>query len=397
MKIFKLFLKHVINSPVTIILNFILLLVILLPIYSVYQDLVQAEYEPKTYKIGIINHDSENLVTQHFLSYLDNEAELIQLDVNNPQEEADKLYTGEIDYALTIPADYGDSLLNTEEGLPLEKNYSQNLEGVTVVDNLLYNYAMNFKLAKTSLGLNYQSQDLEIMLNRLSDNLSNTVEIKKSEVSINVDTLFYGQMFITYAAYIIIQILIMLYTLPMMEGRKAAIATREAMSSISDQEKLKQYFLASSFVGIVLWLIIMGIAAFLLGFENMTNALGLRLTLASVACLIGIQGMAFFLAMIITNKNTLTFVQTIVSLLITFGSGIFVPRIFISEIFQIIVSIASPIWLVKTSELLINNDYLSGEVMAQYWQYLGIMVLIGVAYYALSFFFFRYRTLHHSY
>lgn len=394
MKIFKLFIKHILNNPMFIIMNLVIFFGFLIPARSMVNDSLSAEYQPRSYKIGVVNYDANQTVTNHFIDYLNQHGDTVPLEKDDLENEIDLLYSREIDYALTIPEGFSNSLLsNNQEMIPLEKNYSQNFGSVYVIDQVINNYIMNFNVAKAGLASDYTDEELGSVLNQLSETFKNDVTIKSSPTPANIDSIFYEGIYLIFSIYILLVMLMRFYSLPMMEGRKKAIAMRETMSSITDRNKMWQYFLASAVIGFVLWLLMVIVGIILVGFDNIMTDSGRLMTLASLANIIGLQGIAFFIATIVPNKNMFSFFQVIISLLIAFGSGVFVPRMFISGIFQTVVSIASPIWLVKTSELFMDNSNIDASIMSQYWQYFSIMILIGLVFYSLSFFIMKYRTL----
>ena len=58
---------------------------------------------------------------------------------------------------------------------------------------------------------------------------------------------------------------------------------------------------------------------------------------------------------------------------------------------QHIASVVTPIWQVRANELILSTTNYSAATWQTIWQYFGIMILITLAYYAMSFVIQTYR------
>lgn len=100
----------------------------------------------------------------------------------------------------------------------------------------------------------------------------------------------------------------------------------------------------------------MVIASFIYGIDTLTSSHGMLLVLSSFVSMLAIEQMAFFLATIAPNKGIITFMSTGISLFFAFTSGLFVPRDFVSPVMQQLAQVASPIWQVKTDEIILSAE-----------------------------------------
>ncbi len=107
--------------------------------------------------------------------------------------------------------------------------------------------------------------------------------------------------------------------------------------------------------------------------------------------MMGIQQIAFFIVTVASNKGMVSFLSTGVSLLVAFTSGIFMPRDFISPIMQQISQVATPVWQIKTDEIILSAETLSQSQYNTIFQYMGIQVLIGLAYMSLTYIYRKYK------
>jgi hypothetical protein len=96
---------------------------------------------------------------------------------------------------------------------------------------------------------------------------------------------------------------------------------------------------------------------------------------------------------ILTVLTTIiTFMSTGISLFFAFTSGLFVPRDFVSPVMQQLAQVASPIWQVKTDEIILSAEILSQSQLNTIYQYMGTQILIALAFIALTYMYRAYQS-----
>lgn len=269
---------------------------------------------------------------------------------------------------------------------------AQKPQASVFVDSFLDGYWRNLQIITASATNLHDDSAFESALVELSQAQSAHMAIRPLEQDVNIPLYSYSVWYLPVICYSLIAMLVSLYSKPMVASRQPAVAMREASSGLTDRQRLQSYFWASTTCALDLWLGFILFGGFFYGWTTFQNKAALLMTLASFCDLIGITGMSFFVATVMQNKNMVTFVQTLLSLLIAFGSGIFVTRDFVHPVMQTIASIFSPIWLVKTAEIVVTVSEMTEDHQRTVGMHQFIMVLIGLAYYALRLGVFYYRS-----
>ncbi|NMD37246.1 MAG: hypothetical protein GYA87_01025, partial [Christensenellaceae bacterium] len=197
-------------------------------------------------------------------------------------------------------------------------------------------------------------------------------------------------------SFLFFAILSICFGAPALAMNKEMIIVRESMSSMTNSTRNKEFFLASSSFALLVWTLSMLMMLFTFGFEILSNTNGKLILLGSFIATFGLSGITFLMATISPNQSVLTLLQVTIGLLIHFGSGIFIPRHLVGEAFQKLVSIASPIWQVKAYEIILSAETLTANSLGEIKHYFLIMLLIGLAYYAISFVIMRFRNVENN-
>lgn len=392
MKIFKLFYLLLRDNLTTILFNSALLLAIVIPINAIYNNTYSSQFEVNKVDIGLIHYDEGNPVSENLIHYLEQHSNVIPID-DAPEVVADTLYYQNADYILTIPEGFGESIVNpAQEDVLLEKNVTQAPEEEAFADILINSYLTNLQLQLSQLTDVEDVEQLNRTLASFSEQMEQAnVEIIPPDSSTNVSLLAFGTNYIYFISYIMLSVFITTFGYAVLAMKNPEIVKRDRMGMITERNRWAQSLLGCISFGLVYWMVLIAIAAILYGADTVLSQKGLLLTLNSLAAMFGIQAMAYFCVTIANSKGAISFLSTIVSLTIAFSSGIFIPRQFVSPVMQQIASFAVPIWQVKGSEIIMDSTSLAFADIQPFYQMLGIQLLIGTAYYSISFVIQKYR------
>lgn len=392
MQVFKLFYKIMQANKIAIIAGFALLMAITIPINIQFENSLSNEFEYAETSLTIYNHDEESVVTQHLVDYLDESTNIVEV-ADEAEALADAFYDAQITYALTIPSGFGEGLIGPEaEYIPLEKEVVQSEMDEANVDAIITSYLTNARVLSAGIDADASEDQIDDFLVRLSDSVDNEVEILPTvEENGLTQTMAFSSYYTTYAAYILTTTFITVFGYAVIAMRNPEIVKRDRMSMMTEGKRLAQTLLGCISFSFLYWIILMVVALILYGPSTLFSTTGLLVMASSLISTFGIQAMAYFLVTIATSRGMITFLATFISLFIAFASGLFVPREFVSPVMQQIASIATPIWQVRANEVITSSTQLSGDHLTQILIYFGIMVLIGLAYYALSFVIQSYR------
>lgn len=392
MKIFKLFYQLLKDNSTSIIWNVLLLLAIVIPVNALFNNSYTSQFEVAQSDIGIINYDDDDPVSQSLLNYLEKQLNVVPVS-NTPEEIADTLYYQNADYILTIPEGFGESVIDSaKEDIPLEKTVTQSLENEAFVDILINTYLTNLQLISSQMTDFTDSTQLASALDDLNQQANQAnVEIIPAETNANVSLLAFGTNYAYFISYIMITTFITTFGYAILAMRNPEIMKRDRMGMVTESQRWVQILWGCITFSIVFWSLLMVGAIVLYGVETIFSQKGLLLALNSFIAMFGIQAMAYFCVTIANSKGAISFLSTTVSLVLAFASGIFVPRAFVSPLMQQFASFATPIWQVKGTEIVLESTTLSLESIQPFYTMLGTQILIGFAFYAISFVIQKYR------
>lgn len=336
-------------------------------------------------KLTIINKDEDSMASRHLIDYLAKRSELVEVG-ESEEELADAFFDEQIDYALTIPAGYQESIMSIDkEVLPLEKESHNSIMAEARVNSLIQAYQTNMTLFRPNLSENAGEQELQKLLDQIGETLDHKIEIlegpKNSETS---NLILWGTIYQPMMIYILMMIFITCFGIVELAMRQGEVVKRERTSLLKERDRLWQNILATTVFTMSCWLVLMTISGFMYGGSVLFSRIGLLLMLNSLVATLGIQAMAYLIGLLAPNKGMLSFLGNFVSLFLAFSSGIFVPQSIIPQVIQIPASIATPIWFVKGAGSLLSSSQLSASVLKEYWICIGVQVLIGLAYWSLA-------------
>ena len=233
---------------------------------------------------------------------------------------------------------------------------------------------------------------LEEMLQAQTASLHDEIRIKQSDREANIDVLLYGLTYSLLASYIYYMLFTSSYGTPALAMREKTVRIREKMTSISSASRNMQFFLGCTSFFLIVWVLTTIAAVFLYGPGIFMEEMGRFLVLSAFLSTFGISGLAFFLATISPNSYFLTFCEIGLGLFITFASGIFTGTE-MGGIIPKIASFATPIWQVRANLVILSSVSLTPAQISEISGYFLIMLVLGLAYYAISFVVMRYRSL----
>lgn len=393
MKIYKLFFQLLREHSTAILLNTLLLLAVVIPVNAIYNSSFNAQFEVEKSDVGIINQDENHPVTHSFIAYMESTANMVPVG-DDPEEIADALYYQKADYVLTIPEGFGRSMVDPEMDIvPLKKSVTQNPQAEAFVDTLIERYLMNLQLNTVRLTNPEDTGQLTRMLDSLNQQLEqSSVDIVPAEQQTNVSMLAFGTNFVHFVTYVMISTFITVFGYVTVAMRNPEVTKRDRMGMVTQKSRLAQLLAGCITFSTMYWLLLMGAAVIIYGPGTVFSERGLLLVLNSFLSMFGIQAMAYFAATVANSKGAVSFLSTLLSLLLAFSSGIFVPREVVHPVMQRVASFATPIWQVKAGEVIMDTRVLTFEHLEPAFQMMGIQVLIGITFYLISFVLQKYRS-----
>lgn len=398
MQVLKLFYRLILSRKYTILSFIALFLLVILSANWANKQIYHAEFTPyqDNLIIGVVNEDQGDPVTDHFLDYLADYGQLEEIE-SGEEELIDAIFNEKVNDSIIIPQAYGESVLEAcldpDRSFPqLEKLQGQQAEKAAYVDQLISSYIANLQVNALTLEDRDDPDQVQAMLDRQADSMGNDLDLVETEEKANLDLLLYGLGFTLMAAYTYFVIFISSYGTPALAMREETVATRERMTSISQQSKNLQFFIGCFSYFVIVWLLSTALALLIYGGDILATEIGRLLILSSFLSTFGISGIGFLIATIAPNRHFLSIFEIVLPLLVGFGSGIFVSLEYVSDTFQKVVSLTPAIWQVKLNSLILTSQSFSALQIQDIHRYLLVMLFLGLAYYAIAFVIIRYRS-----
>ncbi|MCR8968615.1 ABC transporter permease [Facklamia sp. 7083-14-GEN3] len=385
MPVFKLFFKIIkANFPRFIVSLFIFILLATL-INQTTKEQFTDQFEIKKAKITIFDKDHSSRASQSLIHYLGERTEIIEIE-NSPEAISDAFFDRRINYALTIPEGFEEHLLNPDfTAITLKKESHNSIMDEIRVDSLIESFMFNASTLAASLPTTLNQNALNQYFMDLEKNLDQEIEIISGHNVIETSKIIsFGLLFLPMILYFTMMNFINNFGYVEMAMRQEDIIRRERNSLLKESSRLKQTVLATSCYTIGFWIILICLAYLFYGSEAFSSQRSLLFLLSSFVATLGIQAMAYFIGVLAPNKGVVNFLGNLLSLVLAYGSGIFIDISLIPKELQFIASIATPIWSVKANYIIAESTYLSDAIMDDYWEIIGIQLLITIAYWSMA-------------
>lgn len=335
MIVFKTFLK-VLNKCKMPVIMFTVMLIVFGAFRGATNDDAGNFIESKP-DIAIVNYDENTGITKDFLSYLNENA-----NVKEIENLDDALFYRDISYIVYIPNGFRNDFLdgkNPKIEVKSTGDYESSLAEM-IIDRYI-------KVANIYTSENISENKI---IEKVDDTLNNTTEAqltsKLDETSISKLVFFFN-----FANYSLLAGGIYVVCLILSSFKEEKIRKRTIISSMNDKKFNRQLLLSNSLFMICLWAFycILGIA--LLG-DIMFTKQGLICVINSFIFSICCLTIAFLIGNISSNKNAINGIINVIALGSSFLCGAFVPMEWLPKSILSLAHILPSYYYIKTNELL---------------------------------------------
>lgn len=335
MIVFKTFLK-VLNKCKMPVIMFTVMLIVFGAFRGATNDDAGNFIESKP-DIAIVNYDENTGITKDFLSYLNENA-----NVKEIENLDDALFYRDISYIVYIPNGFRNDFLdgkNPKIEVKSTGDYESSLAEM-IIDRYI-------KVANIYTSENISENKI---IEKVDDTLNNTTEAqltsKLDETSISKLVFFFN-----FANYSLLAGGIYVVCLILSSFKEEKIRKRTIISSMNDKKFNRQLLLSNSLFMICLWAFycILGIA--LLG-DIMFTKQGLICVINSFIFSICCLTIAFLIGNISSNKNAINGIINVIALGSSFLCGAFVPMEWLPKSILSFAHILPSYYYIKTNELL---------------------------------------------
>lgn len=348
---------------------------IILILSSTTEDSMKNNFSSVSLTIFIADED-QTPASRALCGYLDSLHEIA--DLNNDEEVlADQMYYRTLDYVLTIPAGFEDSLTSgKKEALLTDVKIPGSTNGY-FVDQQISQYVQSLQLY---LSGGYSLTEAIAETDKsIADAVSVTTVSFETEGSSSDGRVFY---FFQYLPYIFIAILFSGLTPVLVTLNKKSIKNRTTCSALTLTSKNLQLAGCCVVYSLVVWLLFAGLNVLFYGTDCFT-ANAMLAMLNSLAFLLFTAALALLVSYFAPDDNVINMAANIVGLSMAFLCGIFVPQTMLSPSVLNVGRFLPAYWYIRANNMLagFGNEVFDLSI---YRTCIGIQLLFTAAIFCIT-------------
>jgi len=378
MQVFRTYFKILKKNMVPILIYSVLFLWLTIMIASNI-NVENTEFIAAKTDVMIINEDGDNELVKGFLSYLSQYANYIEAE-EDEEARKDALFYRKVDYILTIPEGFTQSLL-TGGDVQLIKESIPNLVEAMYIDNAINNY-MNTAQVYIKHTSDVNAAELN---NAITDTLQQEAQVTikiKSKDSVTFSNGF-NQNYFNYLGYILISTLITGVSLVMFSFHGLDLRRRHSAAPITNHSMNVQLILAN-LIFVLGFLLMFIIAGFVLNKDRMINENTLLTWLNAIVYTIAALSISYLVGITVKSKRAVNAVATTLSLCLAFLSGIFAPQDYLGPAITKIASFMPTFWYVKANNTIVTLDSFGWSDISGVMGYIAIQLGFAVAFFCIA-------------
>lgn len=270
--------------------------------------------------ILIINNDEEVGLTKNLINYLEENANVLDIE-NNEEKINDAIFYREVNYVIYIPKNYRIDTLN-------KLNPTIDIKSANDYDSAYTSMLLTRYLNVQNTYLKYTNNENEL-INSINNNLSYKTNI---EITSKLDTskLTKTSRFFNFASYSIMAVIIYIICLVISSFNKDAVKKRTIISSMN-YKKYNKYILLSSFIySSIIWILYVILSFIIIG-SSMFSLRGLIYILNTFIFSFVALTLALLISNLIKSKGAISGIVNVIALGQAFLCGAFIPSEFLGE------------------------------------------------------------------
>ncbi|MDD2268187.1 MAG: ABC transporter permease [Eubacteriales bacterium] len=334
------------------------------------------EFSTTKLKIAVINYDKNGILAQELYNFLDANSMVKQLSTGD--EITDALFFRDIEYALIIPEEFTDSILNGKEP-KLEFKSAPDSAASVLLSNLVNKYVDTAIIYSEFLEI-----DAEKIAEYTSKDLAKEakVNLKSSSVIKNQDNFGAHTYYFNYISYSAFSVLILGVCTGILVFNKTEIKRRNYCSPVRIESFNIWMIIAFLCFALVVAVVLL-IPSFILYPEFMFTTGGVLQILALLVFITAALAVSLFLTNIVKTRSAMSAAANVVSLGLSFISGVFVPQQLLGESVLNIAKFSPVYWYIKSNQdLAVMNSY-DFSTLKPFFESLGIILIFALVFFVI--------------
>lgn len=365
MTVFKTFLK-ILNKNKWILLLYTGIL-IFYGIFNFQNQEQSMNFNEETPDIFIINQDTNNRITENFLTYLEKNTKQIKIE-NTEEARSDALFYRNINLEITIPENYGMDFLNGKNPELIIRSTGDYQSSLATM--LIKRYQ---KIAKTYLEF---EDNIDNLMNKINETLESEIAVemtsKRDTNSLNKVAAFYN-----FSNYSMLAGCIYMICLVLSSFKEERVLKRTMMGKKHYKTINRELFLSNTIFAFTLSSIYILLSFFLIG-NVMFSMHGLLFITNFFFFTICALAIAFLLGNIVQNKEAINGIINVIALGSSFLCGAFVPSEFLPPFVLKIAHILPSFYFINNNETISKLEEFNFESLNPFFINLIILILFTI-------------------
>ncbi len=357
MQVFNAYFK-IVKKRLPVISIYVVVFLVMTLIFS---QVYSAGGGPTDFRLSKVNaaifiDDEPSPLNDGLQTFLNSNANLIGLE-DNAQTIQDALFYGQVNYILRVPQGFSQQF-GKSDALKLEKTTATMTAGTVMMDMLVEKYLrqvsfyiQNMPQADWATAVSFALSDLE---------LSSEVELIEFGTTNNTQALVF---YFRFMAYSLLAVMIMSVTSVMIAFNQTDIRNRNQCSPIRLSSMNLQLVLGNVIFAVVVWAVLVLATLAISGHWTMDSNTLLLMLNALVFALVALS-IGFLVGKFVKGGGVQSAVTNVVSLGISFISGIFVPQELLGDTVRTISSFLPGYWYIKAADNISNLTVYSAQSLS---------------------------------
>lgn len=296
-------------------------------------------YEASKPDIVIVNRDTNNNLTNHFVNYLKENTHV--KTIKNKEKREDALFYRDISTIIYIPEDFGDNILaHNNPSLKIQSNHD---EGASYSEMLVKKYMKTLDFYKDE----YKGKELT---NKINQTLRQKAVIQLNSTlntgKVNQMTIYFNLLNYAFLAGCVYCVTMILASL-----NQSAVSKRTSISSFPYYKYNLIVFSSLTLIVFIVWLFYIGLSIILFK-DLMLTKQGLFFMINSFLFTICSLAIGFFIGNVTTNKQAISGIVNVVALGSSFLCGCFVSMSYMPSYVLKIAHLLPSYYFIKNNEIL---------------------------------------------
>lgn len=350
MTVFKAFLKVLNKCKIPIIIYTVIL--VFFSAFNMQTSEKNVNFTASKPNILIVNEEKEEGITKSFINYLNKNSNVINI-VGSEEKIDDALFYRDVSYVIYVPEDFSEEIISGKT--PEIKVKSVGDYGASLANMMVERY---LKIANVYSDV---AESEEELVSLIDDTLATKVDVKITS-KLDSNSIEKAAFYYNFLNYCILAGTIYVICLILSSFKEENIKKRTMVSSMSNKKYNTILLLLNGLFAFVLWIFYVVLSFILLG-KIMNTMHGLFFIINSFIFTFCALTIAFLIANLVSNKNTVNGIVNVIALGSSFLCGSFVPTSMLPNFVLKIAHALPSYWYIKTNDLLKEVEVFNVETI----------------------------------